>query len=259
MQAGRDPSAASSHSMTTPAAADMHRILSNDDRQTSTEIVPTTSAPSVGHSHQSSPSVTGDIGNRRKVTQALTSIGNYLGTAAPDRFDDSEFKRGRAVDFPEIPGEENRNPTLPQIREQYNQSRGSDGNVTPGLRRQRSRASSFNGSIASGFGVEVDSASPRVPSPHSPRSSTLPTERTSFDLQNMGVMTRQRRDTLEVPSTVHHSSTRNNSSAPPVNSLVTVTSGPSSPAIVISSDPETYSPTDTPPPTTPISASHPSS
>jgi hypothetical protein len=49
-----------------------------------------------------------------------------------NRFDDSEFRHGKALDFPEIPGESQRNPVLSQIRMQYNKYRDADGNATPG-------------------------------------------------------------------------------------------------------------------------------
>lgn len=49
------------------------------------------------------------------MAKTLTKIGEYMGNAAPDRFDDSEFKTGRAVNFPELPGEEHRNIALPQM------------------------------------------------------------------------------------------------------------------------------------------------
>lgn len=61
--------------------------------------------------------------SRIKVANVLAKIGNYIGTQAQDRFDDSEFKHGKAVDWPEIPGEEQRNSKLSKIRETYNQYR----------------------------------------------------------------------------------------------------------------------------------------
>ena len=121
-----------------------------------------------------------DVGGRRKVAKALTSMGNFFGTANRDWFDDSEFRRGKALDFPEIPGEEHRNRDLPQIREQYNQPRDSDGNVTPMRREARSRASSFHRSATADLDGGEGSSTPR-----------------------------RRRDTLEVPSPGRYSPTRN--------------------------------------------------
>jgi hypothetical protein len=51
------------------------------------------------------------VGNRCKVAKALTAIGNYL-TLAQDQFNNSKFKREKALDFPEILGEEHQNQRL---------------------------------------------------------------------------------------------------------------------------------------------------
>jgi hypothetical protein len=271
-QVGTGPSAASSHSVTIPVSASMRQTLSNDTEETSIEIVPTTSQPAPDHGHPMKRSWTiDDAGYRRKVANSLTELANYVGTAAPNRFDISEFRRGRAVDFPEIPGEEHRNRALPQIREQYNQTRDADGYITPVGRESRSRASSFNDSIASGRGIGGSttprSASPQpphssrspspVPSltiPRRPHASTFPVLRTSIEQPNSpssptagssGVGLRPRRDTLEVPSPTHRSTSRNGPSALSISSAHNVPQGMSSPTIVVSSDPDT-SPAHTP-------------
>ncbi|RDL29812.1 uncharacterized protein BP5553_10677 [Venustampulla echinocandica] len=259
--------AASSHSAATPGAVDMRRSFSNESGESSSEIVPTVSRPA------------SDAGNRRRVANVLTTIGNHLGTAAHNQFDDSEFKRGKAVDFPEIPGEEHRNHALRQIRDQYNPSRDADGNATPTLREHPSRPGSTR-SVASGRSVERANSwtTPRAasPQPHTrPRilhANTLPAERTSFELPIPssspstdlpgGGRPRQRRDTLEVPSPVHHTPTRNNLPASPIISIVDIPQGQSSPAIVVSPDPDTPSPAiplpSKPLPTPPTSGSPPS-
>ncbi|CZR58895.1 uncharacterized protein PAC_08787 [Phialocephala subalpina] len=176
-----------------------------------------------------------NVGYRHKVAKALTTVVTYFGTAADDRFDDSGFKRGRADDFPEIPGEEHRNSALPQIREQYNKLRDADGNVTPMVRGARSRAGSFTSSTGSGVGAEGDSPTLRAPSPQSPQSrhssgqllspntptrpqaSTPTPEKISFELHPLSTSTsavldmgmrRQGSNTLQVPSPVRHNSTR---------------------------------------------------
>lgn len=170
----------------------------------SNEMEPTASRPSHSQSHRrkrSSTSSTADAG-RRKVAKTFNAIGRKLGTAPPNLFDDSEFKSGNAGDFPEIPGELNRNPTLPQIREQYNLPRDSDGYVTPAL-RGRSRSGSFNGSVASDIGMERSPSRTRAASP-------LRNGRTSLEHQNQpsspespGTRLQVRRDTLEVPMPNH--------------------------------------------------------
>jgi hypothetical protein len=274
-EGGTGPSAASSNPVTTLGATDMRRSSSNSGGETSSEIVPTTSQPGPGQGHKIKRSWTAtDRGNRRKVAKALTAIGDYLGTAAQDRFDLSEFKRGKALDYPEVPGEERRNPELLLIREQYNPSRDADGNVTPALRGSPSRAGSFTGSFVSGFGGEGSSTTLRdasFPSPFAPPSiprilhaATLPAERPSFELPNpplsssagaTGGRPRQPGDSLAVPSRVHHSPTRSNSSAPAINFIVNIPEGRSSPAIVVSSDPGTSSSAHTPVSNPPASSS----
>ncbi|KAI9642351.1 hypothetical protein NHQ30_009155 [Ciborinia camelliae] len=177
----------------------MRRSLSNNSTTTSHEmgheIAQTMRVrPSLGPAKSSS-----DVGNRRKVANILTAIGNYVGTAAQFRLDDSEFKHGKAVDFPEIPGEDNRNPNLQHIRETYNQPRDPDGNTTPAFRP--SRAPSINGSIISRLDIEDGTAMAEPTSPWSPASQlSSPTAN--------GDRPRLRQDTLEVPSQVHHNLTR---------------------------------------------------
>ncbi|KAF7942417.1 hypothetical protein BELL_0386g00050 [Botrytis elliptica] len=204
-----------------PGAIEMMRqSLSNSSGRTSPEIEhheiaqTLSNRPSLGLTKSST-----DVGNRRKVANVLTAIGNYVGTAAEFRLDDSEFKQGKAVDFPEIPGEDQRNPKLPHIREAYNQTRDADGNITPILRP--SRAPSINGSIISGLDIECGTGTPE---PASPR---LPTSQFSPSSAN-GDKPRARRDTLEVPSQVHHNLTRYDT---------TRSESQISPLIVVSSEP----------------------
>ena len=143
-----------------------------------------------------------DVGNRRRVASVLMAVGNYLGTAAHDRFGGREFQDGIAADFPEIPGEEQRNPGLSRIRRGYNPNRDADGHVTPMVSR-----------------------------------------RPSFELQNVSSRpgingTKVRGATLAVPAAVHHHPTRTNSAPTPSLSITTTPGGPSSPAIMVSSDPD---------------------
>ena len=260
---GRTLFTGSTHSIASHAATEMRRSNSNDGRPTSLEIAPTITRHATNAtkaSHQLTRSGTHDVANRRKVARALNAIGNQLGTAA--HLDDSEFKHGKALDFPEIPGEEHRNRALPQIRTQYNLARDDDGNVTP-LRRPHSRAGSFTGSVRSGLGIEgipttpteTSPPSPRFPfpsSPTTPRANTLPVERSTSELHNMhtspstgtsGGAPPRRRDTLEVPSPVHHSHTRNSPSA---SSITARLEDEISPAIVVSPEPEMSTPADSP-------------
>lgn len=160
-----------------------------------------------------------DAGNRKKIAKTLTAIGTYIGTAAQDRFDDSEFKRGKAVDFPEIPGEANRNRELPRIREVYNPERDADGMVT----RTHSRANSPAPSIMSVRG-----------------STSFDENRPEGSERGRPVApARRRRATLEVPlASPTHQHTRNAPSSGSIPSVIMVddADSPSSPTIVVSTD-----------------------
>lgn len=106
--------------------------------------------------HQQSWVVRPDAGYRKKVAETLLRINSHFETAAPDRFDDS-FKHGKALDFPEVPGEDYRNPALWQTRRQYNRNREAENEMLD-LSRQISQVGSFAGSVASGSGGEGGSA-----------------------------------------------------------------------------------------------------
>ncbi|POR36413.1 Uncharacterized protein TPAR_03390 [Tolypocladium paradoxum] len=136
------------------------------------------------------PDTAADSGSRRKVAKMLIAVGNSLGAKAQHVLDDSEFKLGAAGDYPEVPGEDNRNRLLDEIRDRYNPRRHADGNATP-LPRSRSRDGSFDGSVVSTQGVErVPRAASQRPSPflesaavRTRRASTMPPGRASFELQ----------------------------------------------------------------------------
>ncbi|KAJ6443796.1 major facilitator superfamily domain-containingprotein [Purpureocillium lavendulum] len=99
-----------------------------------------------GHTSQAATEGS-DVGKgRRKVSRMFHAVGKSFNSAAYEMMDTSEFRRGRAVDFPEIPGEDYRNGQLRRIRRVYNPPRDADGNATP-LPGSRSRATSFVGSI----------------------------------------------------------------------------------------------------------------
>ncbi|KAK0385971.1 hypothetical protein NLU13_7145 [Sarocladium strictum] len=114
---------------------------------------------SVDLSRTTSRPVTSDAGRRRTVAQAFMKASKVLGMAAREWTDDSDFQRGRAQDWPEIPGEPNRNRDLSRIRIQYNKPRDENGNVTP-AGPSRSRASS-----------SVDSFRPRTGHDTPPRDT----------------------------------------------------------------------------------------
>ena len=78
------------------------------------ESIPSETVPTQATSQNAA-----DSWHRRKLARPLMSIATYFDRAVRDRFDDSAFKNGEALDFPEIPGEEKRNRILPQIRTSY--------------------------------------------------------------------------------------------------------------------------------------------
>ncbi|RYP55259.1 hypothetical protein DL768_000014 [Monosporascus sp. mg162] len=212
-----------------------------------------------------------DAGYRRKVARALLKINSYLETATLDRFDDSGFRRGEALGFPEVPGENYRNPALRRAKEQYKQNREAEKreaeNALPDLSRQNSQPDSFARSVSPRFGGEGGSATrtglsqkPRSSRSTSPvrdrghRSSTETTNINSSGRENDPSISdffgasgqRLRSDTLEVPKPTHHNHTRNSGSTPspaPVSNLAEVHR---SPAIVLSSDAGTTSSNNTP-------------
>jgi hypothetical protein len=71
-------------------------------------------------SSQARRAFTENDSGRRKLAVLLTNISLRLGISGA-AWDDSEFKNGSALDFPEIPGEELRNARLSNIRIRYNQ------------------------------------------------------------------------------------------------------------------------------------------
>ncbi|KAK1830901.1 hypothetical protein QBC39DRAFT_100959 [Podospora conica] len=176
-----------------------------------------------------------DAGNRRKVAQALTTLSNAFGTASSDRYNDSEFKQGPALDFPEIPGEPYRNRDLSQIREQYNKR--VDGISTPG---RRSRASSRNRSTASARRAPLTTHNSGSFFLSPPTSARPPLQVATADPDHgISPPTESRAatgaDCLAVPSPAHLAPppTSPTTPSPPV---VKIPGSPSSPRVVVSFD-----------------------
>jgi len=230
----RDSSPPEPNATTSPRTLDLsvRRARTFDgqrDRQPSVERDPLTSPL-----HRAA--TMDDKGNRRRIAKVFLAIGDKLGSASADQFDDSEFKHGKALDFPEIPGEENRNKDLNRIRGRYNTDAGRE--------RSRSRAGSVR-SMASQNGGEGGSVS-RMPSPapgRLPRISTMPAEGDSSELNHTPTRGSNserlgRRDTLDVPLPVHFGHRRNDSSGSFSAPFVARFEEPGSPGIVVSPDPE---------------------
>lgn len=225
-----------------------------DDTRDDTLLDPT-------HPHQL-PGASTDVGNRRKVARVLTKIGNVFGNASADRFYENEYQRGKAMDFPEIPGEENRNRDIFQIREQYNPQRDASGYITPNSPGRRSRAASFNGSVASNIGDVGLSQPPsqrmytdallspsRPPGPTSIRLDAETSdlgEKPPEDMAGLDSPLAPSQDggRLAVPSAAHLPTSRNMHPGSTSTSYVAMPGSSSSPAVIISPEEENYSTTD---------------
>jgi hypothetical protein len=134
--------------------------------------------PDAPNEVQDPPSEDKPTAGRPLVRQWFTKAANYLGNAAHQKLDVSDYNDQKAHRFPEIPGEPLRNPALEEVSRQYSE-----------LREQRSRAeSTYAASIVSISGAE-DGLPP--PAQALPRPETSPSRKP------------RRRDTLEVPTPVH--------------------------------------------------------
>jgi hypothetical protein len=185
-----------------------------------------------------------DLGGRRRIARTLIAISDRIGSATPNHFDDSSFKQGQAIEYPTIPAEEQRHKGLGNIKSRYKHARDVEGAATP--RRSHSRSGSFTSVNSTGLGINLEgSSSQRTHSPRRP----LPAERNSGDLElshttsGPNGVTPQRRPTLEVPPTSHHSSNRRTLSGSSIIFTDSPEQGPSSPAlgspaIVVSPDPQ---------------------
>ncbi|RHZ63795.1 uncharacterized protein CDV56_109209 [Aspergillus thermomutatus] len=200
-------------------------------------------------------SATEDQGSRRKIARTLFAVSNWMSNAAHDRYQNSEFKSGPALRFPEIPGEENRNGDLNKIRKQYNRGQDIDDVGTSGSPDRLSRTPSFTGSISSRRDFEGSPPIPRTASPAPSvggrsQTSMSQADRSSFDIQNpssssgnaTGSRSRARGNTLEVPKPVYASGGRIRSSTASIRAVEESSMGDSSPIIVVSPDPDPPSP-----------------
>ena len=157
-----------------------------------THAITSDSKATAGDSNQLHRSRTATIerNSRHVVASTFERIGDILGTPAPEAFDDSRFQRGPAADFPEVPGELERNAELNRIKEQYSKMR----DAAP-LRKQRSRTGSFISERSeTGLGIEVSSEG---------NSQTADTVAGPSNPSNE--RSKERRSTLEVPKPAHRS------------------------------------------------------
>ncbi|KAI0429039.1 hypothetical protein F5Y09DRAFT_270362 [Xylaria sp. FL1042] len=188
--------------------------------------------------------------HRNKVATLLNQFGEYLGTPAPDRYDNSVFQEGKA-EFPEIPGEAGRVAGFEDLRDWYRSSHLPDdeASMIPGLSRVNSSSSMRISEGGSADRNRSPSRPPRSPS----RSSTVPAEQSEpspLELSRVttspvaGPSRRPRRDTLDVPHRPRpvHIRPRNSSSSS-TRSPMMILNAEGSPKIVVSAEPEDTSPT----------------
>ncbi|KAK4147367.1 uncharacterized protein C8A04DRAFT_34090 [Dichotomopilus funicola] len=180
--------------------------------------------------HTMDSNASGRSQKRGGAREKLLKITASFGTPSRDRYNDSEFRSGKASGFPQIPGERIRNPGLREIEEIWGESPAELEDDHSPINGRRSRANSFN-SIS-----RASSIGPRAPSPAPPqRASTLgpvpcsvlglPTTH-SPESTNEPVFPTRPSDELE--------------KARSHGTVVTLHEGPNSPAIILSSedDPE---------------------
>ncbi|KAJ8132412.1 hypothetical protein O1611_g1208 [Lasiodiplodia mahajangana] len=186
--------------------------------------------------------------HRNSVASWLNRFADYIGTAAPDRYDNSVFREGQS-EFPEIPGEAGRVADFEEIRARYKSSRQQEDGAS--IYSSSSFRNAESGPANRGISP---SRSPRPVS----RSNTTPVGQTEYSAlelnrtptspsQFTAPSLRPRRDTLEVPEPPRpaHIRPRNSSASPmPSPSMIIDTQG--SPKIVISTEPEDASPTTSP-------------
>ncbi|ETS86308.1 hypothetical protein PFICI_00136 [Pestalotiopsis fici W106-1] len=188
-----------------------------------------------------------DAGNRRKFAGYLSKVSDYIGTPSRKRYDVSEFQQGPAMNYPEIPGETNRNEHLSHLRERW-----PAASIREVSSRNGSPDSHVDGENENGPHVNQTPESPQSPAsdqwptmpPRAARASTLPTtgnrSLTFGEPMSPGESRgrpRSRRDTLEVPSANHLSHVRTNLS---LHSVPTIALQASEhlPAIVVSAESE---------------------
>ncbi|KAL1959057.1 hypothetical protein VTO42DRAFT_3298 [Malbranchea cinnamomea] len=185
------------------------------------------------------------------VAKALNELANYFSDAAHDRLDDSGF---RTEDYPEVPGERQRNPVLPKTNEEYRRGRSAHGAATPSrVGRSASGVFSTASSAESSFPSTSRAASPHLlqssrsvsPSFRESRSATSPMECMPPDSANPAFgadlsrdRSRQRRDTLQVPGPIYHRRTQSDALVSAARPNLTVVADQSSPGIVVSLDPD---------------------
>ena len=157
-------------------------------------------------------------GGRRRVRKWALWMNKKMGTISSG-LDDDNFKNGRAIEFPLVPGEAERNPNLPRTPEVVHQSSPSlHASEQPARSRSDSGISHLD--VGDDLGQQVGrtrsrsrSISPVPPTFRREHSNTFPTLRPVPNRTNSGQSSPEpesdahslgrRRDTLEVPFPTH--------------------------------------------------------
>jgi hypothetical protein len=174
-----------------PRHVDTYDTVSLDPRISNGDMIPfPTSMYTISHPRASSvgagPLQEKDGKTRQRVKSFLVAATERVGTAV--HTDDTEFQRGRARDYVEVPGERYRNERFWRTAEQYNPPRDADGFATPvPPADQRSRAGSTDGDTPSGArqaspsSIRAGSLSvPPAAVVRRPHANTLPANSSSF-------------------------------------------------------------------------------
>lgn len=160
-------------------------------RQHSDDAVPPTGDRRASDAYQ---------GHRRKVADALNAFGSYFSNTPHETFDDSEFREGNARQYPQVPGELERNDQLLRIMRNWD----ADNDGTRSMREQRSRAASVSRDPSSGLGAEGGLSTRRIrpvlplqsQNHLSPQAPDLQSAATSSRLVSTGDTQQSRRGTV---------------------------------------------------------------
>jgi hypothetical protein len=108
---------------------------------------------------------------RGRIRKWLTSAGDYLGNAAHEKLDVSNFHNKEASKFPEIPGEDLRNAGLPQTHRQYSQLRERTSSAASYHEHSNASVSNMENGFSPSF---VESPQPEISTLRKPvRKNTL--------------------------------------------------------------------------------------
>ncbi|KAI1326534.1 hypothetical protein F5Y16DRAFT_374484 [Xylariaceae sp. FL0255] len=183
--------------------------------------------------------ITSSHTHRGKVANFWKTMGDYVGTPAAERYDDTHFQHSKSK-YPKVPGEELRNAQLESVEARYENRRqhGDGDSIHSGVNSISSRPKSTR------HGSEGSPARDLRRSPTSPVDRSGPSG--SFDLMRISTLPTpgqpiKRRDTLEVPNRPTNLMRPRSSSRSSPERPIVVDPGQGSPRIVIETVPTTIS------------------